>query len=329
MSTFNQLIEKFNIDTNSNIYEYIQTYDSYINKYTENITKILTLDMPDNVLEFLNVYFKYAYIYNLTFNTNKSYDSNYITSFYAKSDDPKHTYRIIKKYGSNYDIIIDNYSTIISDQQQHLSSFFKHVKSNGYYFLNRLDTSSNKTFLKNKKHIKFNTFKVLSNFIKKKQINSHFITSDDAEYLNNTISKCDINILHKNLIMTTLQKNNNDKSLTNFFEILHEFSLDIKENIEELFEKITDNIDEVTDNIDEVTDNIIDNIDEVTDNINEVTDNIIDNIDEVTDNINEVTDNIIDNIDEVTDNIIDNIDEVTDNIIENIDEVTDNINEVN
>jgi hypothetical protein len=103
---------------------------------------------------------------------------------------------IVNKY-TNVDVIIDDASHKMLDQQLTLSILFKSLKSKGIYILEDLHTSlecinPEKDIFEWGDRSKSITLDVLKNFIKTGKIISDYMTNDDIKYLEENIESVEI-----------------------------------------------------------------------------------------------------------------------------------------
>lgn len=99
---------------------------------------------------------------------------------------------------SNYDIIIDDGSHVMLDQQITLAHFFKSLKSGGIFICEDLHTSL-EVEMPDKNAIwgwgipgKTNTLQMLKDFISTGKITSDYLDEEEANYLENTIASIEI-----------------------------------------------------------------------------------------------------------------------------------------
>ena len=96
-----------------------------------------------------------------------------------------------------FDIIIDDCTHRMKDQQMGLAEFFKSLNPGGVYILEDLHTSL-ELRLEDKRKFqwgdpsKISTLDFLKNYIKNKKIKTDYISKEDAEYLENNIESCEI-----------------------------------------------------------------------------------------------------------------------------------------
>lgn len=103
---------------------------------------------------------------------------------------------VIKKFGENYDIIIDDGPHTMSSQQKFLGFMFKYLKSGGVFVIEDIHTSYSNN-IDRTGQLQYNSFPhtdkttlwVFQNYLNTKKIESDFITEDEINYLENNISE--------------------------------------------------------------------------------------------------------------------------------------------
>lgn len=113
---------------------------------------------------------------------------------------------IIDKFGSDYDIIIDDGGHAMNHQLISLGYLFKHLKSGGIFVIEDLHTSNFAPQVYNKTGTKNTTLNVLKNYQQTKKIDSEFITPEETEYLNKNIKSCEIDMAKNSEISFIIKK---------------------------------------------------------------------------------------------------------------------------
>ena len=94
---------------------------------------------------------------------------------------------VIKNFGSDFDIIIDDGPHTMSSQQIFLGYMFSHLKPKGLFVIEDLHTSIAGGQYNKNPYTEKNTLWMLKNYIKTGKIESDFMTKEEIEYLNNNI----------------------------------------------------------------------------------------------------------------------------------------------
>lgn len=95
---------------------------------------------------------------------------------------------IINRFGSNFDVIIDDGGHTMKQNQLCLGYMFLHVKPGGLYVIEDLHTSKIAGSKYNKERTKFTTLEFLKR-IKRKDCKGDFISSEEYEYLHGHVQK--------------------------------------------------------------------------------------------------------------------------------------------
>jgi hypothetical protein len=100
----------------------------------------------------------------------------------------------IQKYGSDFDVILDDGGHAMNMQQISFGFLFKHVKPGGYYVIEDVHTSLPNRYpgFGVQKEEENTTLGMINGFIRQEKIRSVYLTPDEMEYLNNTIEYCNL-----------------------------------------------------------------------------------------------------------------------------------------
>jgi demethylmacrocin O-methyltransferase len=234
--TIDELAKKHNTDKSSLDHNYTQFYQKYFDKYVKNPKKILELGIyTTGVVNINNAgaslrmwseYYKDSTIIGLditdysainnhpdypninTFTCNgemrKDDDFNQITNPWLRQLYNQGEMiggkigldKAIEKFGSEYDIIIDDGPHTMSSQHIFFGCMFKHLKSGGLFVIEDISTSystnidfTGKLQYNSWPHTNKTTLWVIKNYIENKSIESDFMYKEEIEYLNNNIKE--------------------------------------------------------------------------------------------------------------------------------------------
>jgi hypothetical protein len=100
----------------------------------------------------------------------------------------------IQKYGSDFDVILDDGGHNMDMQQISFGSLFKHVRPGGYYVIEDVHTSLPNRYpgFGVQKGEENTTLGMINNFIRNEKIKSIYLTPAEMEYLNNNIEYCNL-----------------------------------------------------------------------------------------------------------------------------------------
>jgi hypothetical protein len=174
---------------------YTFVYDNYFNSIKENITKVCEIGIYNGgSLKMWRDYFKNATIYGLDIVPCSFEGEERIRTAVVDQSNKTELELYVDIYSTNdFNVIIDDGSHIMKDQQLSLGVLFKSLKSGGVYIIEDLHTSMDEHGDRFGYHSStISTYNMLKNFIETGKIESDFITDEDKEYLNNNISKVEI-----------------------------------------------------------------------------------------------------------------------------------------
>ena len=187
-----------------------KTYQGYLYKYDE-----LFKDIRKDVTKFLEIgvrfgdsmnmwkdYFPNAEIYGIDIHDCTKFDKfrlredrERINLHIGDQGKREEMQEFIEKYGSEFDIIIDDGGHDVDLQQISLGFFFKHLKDGGIYSIEDLDTSNKWRYgnFKVREDCANTTYRMLCNFIEKDKIwRSYYFNKEETRYLKKYVDYIDI-----------------------------------------------------------------------------------------------------------------------------------------
>jgi len=182
-------------------------YENYFSPIRDSVTKFCEIGVggfwkdagwiPGNSLRVWNEYFHNAEILGLDINSFDLTSSGRITVDYIDQSNRV----LVEQYAaklSNYDIILDDGSHVMLDQQITIASFFKSLKSGGIFVMEDLH-SSPEVKIPEKNAIwnwgdpnRTTTLEMLEGFIENKKIVSDYLSADECRYLEDNIKSVEI-----------------------------------------------------------------------------------------------------------------------------------------
>lgn len=204
MSTLHNIGSKYGTDKVN--YGYLDFYNRFFNEQRESMKNVLELGVYYGAsMKMWREYFPNAKIYGVDLfngirpsNTPfanpdiflKSVQRNEYDRIYLDILDQSIRENIVKykeKFTDGYfDIIIDDCSHRMVDQQQSLGVLYPLVKSNGYYIIEDINSSLER-YEDVKEDFSNTTLTVIECYFKKSKINSEYMTSTELEYINKNI----------------------------------------------------------------------------------------------------------------------------------------------
>lgn len=200
----NDIMVKYGTDKQRDIHNYVQFYEKYFSKNKDKNIKILEigiyrppLDGKAQVGASLKTWYDYfpnAQIIGADIDNFNDVDNDRINTIRINqesrtigNEDVGSLQTIIDKFGSDFDIIIDDGGHTMLQQQVTLGYMFKFLKSGGLFVIEDLHTSYFAPFAYNKTNTPYTTLSMLENYIKDKKITSDFISDEEKFYLNTHI----------------------------------------------------------------------------------------------------------------------------------------------
>lgn len=186
-----------------------QVYQDVLFPLKDNIKTLIEIGTLDgNSLKVFKRFFKNAKIYGLDLNENiVDGDIQVLKCDQSKEDELLQ----VSKNFNNVDIILDDGSHKMYDQQITLALLFPILKSGGIYILEDLHTSveclmPEKAIFQWGDPTKTTTLKMLENYNTTNKIESDHLTQEQCDYLQNNIEFCEIYILNGGMSITSIIK---------------------------------------------------------------------------------------------------------------------------
>ncbi|MBN1567069.1 MAG: class I SAM-dependent methyltransferase [Acidobacteria bacterium] len=115
-----------------------------------------------------------------------------IKTFVADQSKRNQLSGFIKKYGSDFDLILDDGGHTMEQQQVSFGYLFRHVKPGGFYVIEDVHTSLPNRYpgFSVQKNEENTTLGMIHHFIRHEKIKSQYLTPEEVEYLNKNIEYC-------------------------------------------------------------------------------------------------------------------------------------------
>lgn len=149
-------------------------------------------------------FFPYAKIYGVDYDPRNVYNSERAKTFVFEQTDKIALQKMFETIGSDLDIIIDDGSHDIFDQQKTFLSIFKNLKSKGFYVVEDLHSSTNSYahWFLNKYNINetcnFTTLNILQNWQINKTLSMPYFDRDVVSQVEQEIDGIDIFDIYNN-----------------------------------------------------------------------------------------------------------------------------------
>ena len=207
-------------------HDYVQkVYSDLLAPYKEKIKTFVEIGVhKGNSLRMWKTYFPNARVIGLDINSSNVENCEVIVCDQSKEEDLEKVFEIIK----NADVIVDDGSHKMYDQQKTLAILFKALKPGGLYILEDLHTSveckmPEKAWCNWGDPTKTTTLEMMQKFIKTKQIQSDYISAEECEYLNNNIKDMEIFRTNHMSITSVIRKNDVEVDFKKLGLVYHVF----------------------------------------------------------------------------------------------------------
>lgn len=186
-----------------------QVYQDVLFPLKENIKTLIEIGTLDgNSLKVFKRFFKNAKIYGLDLNENiVDGDIQVLKCDQSKEDELLQ----VSKNFNDVDVILDDGSHKMYDQQITLAVLFPILKSGGIYILEDLHTSveclmPEKAIFQWGDPTKTTTLKMLEKYNTTNKIESDYLSQEQCDYLQNNIELCEIYVLNGGMSITSIIK---------------------------------------------------------------------------------------------------------------------------
>lgn len=207
----NDLMVKYGTDKQKNIHNYVEFYTNYFSQIKQKKLKILEigifrppLNNPDfRVAASLKTWYDYfpnSEIYGIDLGDFSDIDNDRIHTMIAnqdlrhKNEEYDGLNEVIKKFGGDFDIIIDDGGHTMSQQQITLAFLFKYLKPGGLFVIEDLETSKKWGHAYNKTNSQYTTLFMLENYLNSRKIFSDFMTEEEKTYLVKNIKEVNLHM---------------------------------------------------------------------------------------------------------------------------------------
>jgi len=191
MKLLTEIANKYGTDKGTSVYPshgFSEIYHDYFNVDKEKVTKVLEIGIDKgNSLRMWRDYFPNAVIYGIDVQQHQFFREDRIVTDFANQSIKADIDKIIDKYGSDFDLIIDDGGHDPIFQQITLGYLFPHVKTGGFYVVEDLHTSFMEDWLKpiNLSVNDFTAYNVLKQFIDEKKLTTNYLKTEEIDYINN------------------------------------------------------------------------------------------------------------------------------------------------
>lgn len=195
------------LKTTKKVHNFFSIYEKYLKEFKNKRINLLEIGFTKHSLTLFKKYFPKANIVGLDLNKRVQDHYNKADLFYGDQTDNDVLRKIVNKY-KKFDIIIDDGSHINSHVRKTFNFLFKHLKYNGLYFIEDLQTSYISRWNYGGDPIDHSNKKTIMNFLRSLADRMHYQEFDNPFY-KHSLYDGQIGFVHiyKNLAIIKKEKN--------------------------------------------------------------------------------------------------------------------------
>ena len=173
-----------------------QVYQDVLSPIKNNVKTLVEVGISDiNSLTVFKRFFKYAKVYGINTQENTVNDETDIIK--CDQSKPEELNELIKNFSDGVDVILDDGTHKMYDQQITMAIMFNVLKSGGIFIMEDLHTSveclmPNKLMFGWGDPTKTTTLQMLENYNNTGIIKSDYLTNEQCQYLTDNIESCEI-----------------------------------------------------------------------------------------------------------------------------------------
>ena len=196
--SLSDMCAKFPTDKCPDGHNFIEIYDKLFEPMRDTMGKFFEIGILNGVSHLMwRDYFPNAQIYGIDIidYSEKSKGSG-VETFVADQSNREDLQAFIDKYGTGYDVILDDGGHAMDHQQVSFGFLFKHLNPGGYYIIEDVHTSLPKYYpdpaFKVNENGSNTTLYMLEHFIRNSEILSQYMTVEEMTYIENNVETIDI-----------------------------------------------------------------------------------------------------------------------------------------
>lgn len=210
-SSLIDLCDQYPTDKCPNLHNYISIYEKEFAPVKNQVKKVFEIGILSGASHRMwKAYFKNAAIYGIDIEDCSHLEKEGIHTFLADQSNRQNLHSFIEKYGSGFDIIIDDGGHTMDQQQISLGYLFPYLKSGGIYIIEDVHTSLLKYYqgFGAEENGTNTTFNMLTRFISTNEIVSVYMQQEEMDYLKLNIASCELAYIANGLhsIMCIIRK---------------------------------------------------------------------------------------------------------------------------
>lgn len=179
-------------------HNFIEIYEYFFHQWQQSNIKIFEIGiLGGGSLEMWQKYFINAKVYGLDIVDGSRYDNERVKTFIGDQSKREDLTRVINEIG-DVDILIEDGSHLMSDQQISFGCLFPYIKPEGYYVIEDVHSSLEPGFFYVTQDKTNSTLEMLYRYMVSKppHIYSRYMLQEELEYLNENIEY--INLFYRN-----------------------------------------------------------------------------------------------------------------------------------
>lgn len=192
--TLDDLARRYRTDKSSRGHNFANFYETYFEKIREKPIKILEIGLGRNCvsLRMWKKYFKNGVICGIDHDPKKRrYRFLGLNIFIGDQRDTEFLEKVMMEIGQ-VDIIVDDGSHNVSDQQISLGALFRYLKSGGYYIIEDLQTSFRPLEFEVLADGSNSTFHMLEEMRTSGTFQSQYLSEEQLDYVRKNIKSCEL-----------------------------------------------------------------------------------------------------------------------------------------
>ena len=191
--TLAELCQTHPTDKCPSFHNYVEIYDGLFAPLRASTRKLLEIGVQRGYsMRLWEAYFPSAQIVGLDIRPTPQVDTARITTMVADQGKREDLQAVLKKFGADFDIIIDDGGHYMEHQQVSLATLFPALRSGGLYIIEDLHTSFPNRYPKFdvKPDGSNSTYAMLDRLIRTGEVTSPYMTAAERAYLKQNIAQC-------------------------------------------------------------------------------------------------------------------------------------------
>lgn len=174
-------------------HNYVELYGTMFNPVRNQAERVLEIGVLNgDSVRMWEEYFPKAQIFGIDIQDTSEHETERIRTFVADQANRKQLSQFIKKYGGEFDIIIDDGGHSMEQQQVSFGFFFPYLRPGGIYVIEDIHTSFPEFYpgYGVDEDGGNSTFKMITDFARNASFSSKFLSSTELAALNSQVDYC-------------------------------------------------------------------------------------------------------------------------------------------